>query len=260
MSAGVCGACHHTYDEKQSVECIGPCRARYHLSCAKIDASEREFFIVDGHSVYKCNSCVRRGNNDVCVTPITNRHKVEVSESSLLPTQDKQVENHLECLILDKLNALKDNGDSMLLQIKELLNGMERISADISLLRSDNVTLKGLLTEFLEQNEEHSCVEPGNTISMTECIQSSSKTENNCTDEFLENTLAAEDLCFKIALKRIRIQRSELSSPLSNSTEKIPKNEAYLSSGVSTSVLNPKLKALPDAKADEVNKFLKFYD
>jgi hypothetical protein len=259
MSAGVCGACNHIYDEKQSIECIGPCKACYHLSCAKIDASERELFIVDGQSVYKCHNCVRRGNNDVCVTPITNRYKVEVAEPSLLSTQDKQVENNLECMVVDKLNTLKENGDSMLLQMKELLNGMEQISADLRLLRSDNVMLKGLLTDFLEQ-KEHSCVKPGNTISVTQCIQSSSETGNNCTDEPLQNILAAEDLCFKISHKRIRMQRSELSSPMSKSAEKIPKNEAYLSSGVSTSVLNPKLKALPDAKADEVNKLLKSYD
>jgi hypothetical protein len=259
MSAGVCGACHHIYDEKQSIACMGPCRAHYHLSCAKIDATELEFFIVDGHSVYKCYNCVRRGNQDACVTPVTNHRKVEVAESSLFYTQD-QVENNVECLVEDKLNTLKENCDSILLQMKELLNGMERISADLSLLRSDNIRLKRLLTEFLEQTEEHSWVKPSNTISMAECNQSSSKAGNNCTDEPLPNTLAAQDLCFKIADKRIRMQRSELSSPISKSAEKIYKIDADLSSGVSARVQNPKLKALPDVKAVEVNKLLKSYD
>lgn len=260
MPAGVCGACHHIYDEKQSVECIGPCGAHYHLSCAKIDASEREFFIVDGYSLYKCHNCTRRRNNDMCVTPVASHHKVKAAESSLLPTQDKHVQNNLECLVIDKLNTLKENGDSMLLQMKELLNAIGRIYADLSLLRSDNVVLKSLLTEFLDQNGARSCVEPSNVISLTECIQSSSKTGNNYTDEPVQNTLAAEDLCFKIASKRFRLQRSEFSSPISKSAEKIPKIEAHFNSGVSASVLNPKLmKVLPDVKADEVNKLLKSY-
>lgn len=260
MPGGVCGVCHHIYDENQSVECIGPCGAHYHLSCAKIDANEREFFIVDGHSVYKCHNCTRRGNNDVCVTPVASHHKVKAAESSLLPTQDKHVENNLECSVIDRLNTLKENGDSMLLQMKELLNGMERISADLSLLRSDNVVLKSLLTEFLEQNEARSCVKPSSMISLTECIQSSSKTGSSYTDEPFQNTLAAEDLCLKISHKRIRLQRSEFSSPISKSAEKMPKIEAHFNSGVSASVLNTKLmKVLPDVKADEVNKLLKSY-
>lgn len=246
MPAGVCGACHHMCDEKQSVECIGPCAAYYHLSCAKIDTSEREFFIVDGVSVYKCHNCTRRGNNDVCVTPIASCQKVKATEISLLPGQNKCIENNFECLVVDKLNILKENGDSMLHHLKEIVNKMEKISADLNVLRTENEMVKCILTECLKQNEACSFMKPNNPLLLSKFIKSSSKSgTDNCTGD----PLAAEDINFKIVHKRIKTQRAELSSPISTSAQKI---EACFNSGVSTSAIKPKMKALPEVKADEV--------
>jgi hypothetical protein len=256
MPAGVCGACHRMCDEKQSVECIGPCAAHYHLSCAKIDTSEREFFIVDGVSVYKCHNCTRRGNNDVCVTPIASYQKVKATEFSLLLAQDKCDENNFECLVVDKLNILKENNDSVLRHLKEILNEIGRISVDLSVLRTENETLKCMLTDCLKQNEAHPSTEPYSAILLSKFIQSSSKSgTDNCTGEPSQSTLAAEDLHFKIIHKRIKIETAEFPSPISTSAEKIHKIEACFNSGVSASAVNPKMKALSEVKADEVKNY-----
>jgi hypothetical protein len=260
MPAGICGSCHLMCDEQQSVECIGPCAAHYHLSCVKVDTSEREFFIVDGVSVYKCHNCTRRGNNDMCVTPVASHRKVKAVESSLLPTQDKQTESNLECSLVDKLNVLKENYDSMLLLIKEILNETGQISTDLSVLRSENGALKCLVTEFLKENKSCSCMKSNSVISLTKCIQSSSKsgTDSYCADGPSQVTLAAEDLHLKIFHKKIRMQRSEFPSPISKSAEKTLTMEAHFKSGASASGLKPKMKALLDLKADEVNSMAEF--
>jgi hypothetical protein len=260
MPAGVCGSCHRMCDEQQSVKCIGPCAARYHLSCVKIDTSEREFFIIDGVSIYKCHNCTRRGNNDVCVTPIACLRKVKAAESSLLPTQDKHTENNVDCSLVDKVNVLKEKYDSMLLLIKEMLTEISQISTDLSLLRSENVALKYLVTEFLKENKPCSCMKSDSVISLTKCVQSSSKsaTDSYCADDPSQGTSAAEDLHFKIFHKKIRMQRSEFPSPISKSAEKTLMMEAHFKSGVSASGLKPKMKALLDIKADEVNSMAEF--
>jgi hypothetical protein len=196
----------------------------------------------------------------VCVTPIASRQKVKATEFIVLPDQDKCVENNFECFVADKLNILKENGDSVLHHLKEILNEMARISADLSVLRTENEALKCMLTECLKQNEAHSSVKPNNAISLQKFIQSSSKSgTDNHTGEPSQSTLAAEDLCFKIVRKRIRIQRAEFPSPISTSAEKIHKIEACFNSGVSASAVNPKMKALPEVKADEVKELLEFY-
>jgi len=260
MPAGVCGVCHRVYNEKHSIKCIGPCASHYHLSCVKIDPSENEFFIIDGVSIYKCYNCTRRGNDDMCVTPVTSHHKVRATESSLLPSQDKHVKNNFECLVIEKLNILKENDDSVLLHIKDILNEMRQISADLSVLRSENVALKCLLTECFKQNEVHSSMKPDNVISLMKGIQSSKSRINNCPGEPSQSTLASEDLCFTFVHKKVRMQRSEFSQPKSKSTEKILKIESFFNSGVSSSVLNPKMKALPEVKADEVKELLESYN
>ena len=260
MPAGVCGSCHRMCDEQQSIECIGPCAARYHLSCVKIDTNEREFFIVDGVSIYKCHNCTRRGNNDTCVTPISSHRTVKAAESSLLPTQDKHFENNLECSLVDKLNVLKENCDSMVILMKEVLNETGQISTDLSVLRSENVALKCLLTEFLKEKKPCSCMKSDSVVALTECIHSSSEsvTDSSCADGPSQCIVTAEDLYFKIVHKKNRMQRSEFPSSPSKSAEKILKMEADFNSGVSASVLKPKMKDLLDVKADEVNSVVEF--
>jgi hypothetical protein len=222
------------------------------LSCVKIDTSEREFFIVNGVSVYKCHNCTRRGNIDTCVTPVAMHWNVKAAESSLLSIEDKHVENNLECSVVDKLNALKENYDSTFYVIKEILNGIGQISTDVTALRSENAALKCLLTEFLKGNESCSCMKSDSVISVTKCIQSSSKSVTDSSygaDTSSQGSLAPED----IVHKKITMQRSEFSSSISKSAQKILKMEAHLKSGVSASVLKPKMKALLEIKADEVN-------
>lgn len=253
MSAGVCGACHRMCDEKQSVKCIGSCAAHYHLSCAKIDTTEREFFIVDGVSVYKCHNCTRRGNNDMCVTPIISQQKGKAAE-------DKCVKNNFECLVVKILNGLKENNVSVLHHLKEISNQIGKISADLRMLRTENEALKYMLPEYFKQNEACVSMKPNNANSLSKCIQSSSESgTDTCTGEPSQSTLAAEDISFKIVHKRIRNQRPEFPSPISTSAEEICKMEARSKSGVSTSAVNPKMKALPEIKADEVKELLEFY-
>lgn len=260
MSAGVCGSCHHMCDEQLSIQCMGPCAARYHLSCVNIGTVERDFFIVDGVSIYKCHNCSRRRNNDMCVTPISSPWNVKAAKSSFLPTQDKPIENNLECSLVDKLNVLKENCDSMVLLMKEILNEIGQISSDLSVLKSENVALKGLLTEFLEENKSCSSMKSDSAISLTKCIQFSSEsaTDSCCADGPSQGTVAVEDSCFKVVHKKIRMQRSEFPSPLSESAEKILKMEAHFNSGVSASDLKLKMKSLYDIKADEVNSVIEF--
>lgn len=260
MSAGVCGSCHRMCDEQLSIECVGPCAARYHLSCVNIGTVERDFFIVDGVSIFKCHNCSRRRNNDVCVTPVASHWNVKAAKSSLLPTQDKHVENNLECSLEDKLNVLKENCDSMVLLMKETLNEIGQISTDLRELRSENVALKCLLTEFLKENKSCSSMKSDSAISLPKSIQSSSEsaTDSCCADGPSQGTVAAEDSCFKIVHKKIRMQSSEFPSPLSKSAEKILKMEAHFNSGVSASDLKLKMKALLDIKANEVNIVVEF--
>ena len=260
MSAGVCGSCHRMCDEQLSIECMGPCAARYHLSCVNIGTVERDFFIVDGVSIYKCHTCSRRRNNDTCVTPVASPWNVKAAKSSLLPTQDKHIENNLECSLVDKLNVLKENCDSMVLLMKEILNEIGQISTDLSVLKSENETLKCLLTEFLKENKSCSSMKSDSAISLTKDVQSSSESaaDSCCADGPSQGIVAAEDTCFKIVHKEIRVQRSEFLSPLSKSAEKILKMEAHFNSGVSARDLKPKMKALLDIKADEVNSVVEF--
>jgi len=260
MSAGVCGSCHRMCDEQLSIECVGPCAARYHLSCVNIGTVERDFFIVDGVSIYKCHNCSRRRNNDVCVTPVASHWNVKAAKSSFVPTQDKPIENNLECALVDKLNVLKEKSDSMAVLMKEILNEIGQISTHLSVLKSENVALKCLLTEFLKENKSYSSMKSDSAISLTKCIQSSSEsaTDNCCADGPSQGTVAAEDSCFKIVRKKIWMQRSEFPSPLSKSAEKILKMEGHFNSGVSASDLKPKMKALLDLKADEVNSVVEF--
>ena len=259
MSAVVCGSCHRMCDEQLSVECVGPCAARYHLSCVNIGTVERDFFIVDGVSIYKCHNCSRRRNNDMCVTPVASRNG-KAAKSGFLLTQDKPTENNLECSLADKLNGLKENSDSMVLLMKEILNETGQISTELSVLKSENVALKCLLTEFLKENKSCSSVKSDSAISLTKCIQSSfeSATVSSCADGPSQGTVAAEDSCFKIVHKKIRMQRSEFPSPLSKSAEKILKMETHFNSGVSASDLKLKMKALLDIKANEVNSVVEF--
>lgn len=257
MSAGVCGSCYHMCDEQVSVECVGPCAARYHLSCVNIGIVERDFFIVDGVSIYKCHNCSRRRNNDMCVT--SNARNVKAAKSSFLPTQDKPTENNLECSLVDRLNVLKENCDSMFLLLKEILNETGQISNDLSVLKSENVALKCLLTEFLKENKSWSSMKSDSAIFLTKYIQSSSENAtDSCADGPSQGTVAAEDSCLKIVHKKIRMQRAEFLSPLSKSPEKILKMEAHFNSGVSASGLKPKMKALLDIKAYEVNSVVEF--
>jgi len=259
MSAGVCGSCYRMCDEQLSVECVGPCAARYHLSCVNIGTVERDFCIIDGVSIYKCHNCSRRRNYDMCVAPNSSHWNVKAAKSSFLPTQDKPTENNLECSLVDKLNVLKENFDSMFLLLKEILNETGQISTDLSVLKSENVALKCLLTEFLKENKSWSSMNSDSAISLTKYILSSSESAtDSCPDGPSQGTVAAEDSCFKIVHKKITMQRSEFPSPLSKSAEKILKMEAHFNSGVSASGLKPKMKALLDIKAYEVNSEVEF--
>lgn len=257
MPAVVCGSCHRMCDEQFSVKCMGPCAAHYHLTCVNIGTVERDFFIVDGVSVYKCHNCSRRRNDDTCVTPIASHRKVEAAESSLLPAQDKHVENNLEGSVVDKLNVLQENYVSMVLLMKEILNEVGQISTDLSVLKSENVALECVLTEFLKEKKSCSCMKSDSVISLTKCIQSSSHsaTDSCCADGPSQSYVTDEDLHY--THKEIRLQRSEFPSPLSKSTEKILKMQAHFNSGVSASGLKPKMKSLLGIKS-EVNSVVEF--
>jgi hypothetical protein len=177
MPAGACGFCHRMCDEQLSIECMGPCAARYHLGCVNIGTVERDFFIVDGVSIYKCHNCSRRRNSDVCVTPIASQWNVKAAKSSFLPTQDKHIENNLECSLVDKLNVLKENCDSMAVLMKEILNEIGQISTDLSVLKSENVALKCMLNEFLKENKSCSSVMSDSAVSLTKSAEKILKME-----------------------------------------------------------------------------------
>jgi hypothetical protein len=179
------------------------------------------------------------------VTPIVRRRKGKAAESSLLPPQDKHIENNLKCSLGDKLNVSQENCDSMVLLMKEILNETWQISTDLRVLKSENRALKCLLTEFLKENKSCSCMKSGSVISLTKCIQSSQSATDSCADGPSQGYVAAEDLHFKNVHKKNGLQRSEFPSPLSKSTEKIRK----MDSEVSASGLKPKMKALLDIKA-----------
>jgi hypothetical protein len=139
------------------------------------------------------------------------------------------------------------------------LNETGQISTDLNVLKSENVALKCLLTEFLKENNSCSSMKSDSAISLTKCVESQSESAtDSCAGGPSQGIVAAEDTCFKIIHKKIRIQRSEFPSPLSKSAEKILKMEAHFNSGVSASDLKPKMKALLDIKADEVNSLVKF--
>ncbi|KAJ4430377.1 hypothetical protein ANN_22593 [Periplaneta americana] len=175
MAAGVCGACRHTfYGEKQSIACIGPCAANYHLTCANIDPEDREFFIVDGFSTYKCRNCTRRGSDDVCVTPVPPHRKAKTKEASAASKQDESDEINFESLLIDKLNTLKENDESILMMIKSLSTDMKNIAAELNLLRNENAALRCLITESSEQkkSETLSFLKPDYAVALTESNQS----------------------------------------------------------------------------------------
>jgi hypothetical protein len=147
----------------------------------------------------------------------------------------------------------------MVLLMKQILNEIGQVSTDLSVLKSENVALKCLLTEFLKENKSCSSMKSDSAISLTKYIQSSSESAtDSCADGPAQGTVAAEDSCFKIVHTKIMMQRSEFPSPLSKSAEKILKTEAHFNSGVSASGLKAKMKALLDIKAYEVNSVVEF--
>ena len=122
MPPGKCAACEQLVSALDSLKCVGPCSRFYHLSCARIKASEVDFLIIDGRCRYKCYNCTRHDSDDAVIT-----------DADSLATNVEQ--------LLATVAALRDSADSILTYVKN-------VAAEIKLLRKEYSELKSYFQEL----------------------------------------------------------------------------------------------------------------
>ncbi|PSN50955.1 hypothetical protein C0J52_07633 [Blattella germanica] len=248
MPPDQCGLCQDSIKSaEESIDCIGPCEKHYHLTCAKIDVDEKEFFVIDGISRYKCHTCTRRDHDEVFVTPVPKHKPVKLEKTILPSTQVECSPLGLEQLV-EMFGSVKDNSDYPMVLLKEFVTELSHLSSEIKLLRKEHEELKSLI----EQRQDHSPLMPNQEVVETNPFQSF---ENGAGEPSLcsQSDVSGEDVIFKVIHKSIT-QRSENQSAESelngdSTSQKIFKFEARINSKF------PSFKPRNEMNSIPMNKF-----
>ncbi|KAJ9600399.1 hypothetical protein L9F63_009327, partial [Diploptera punctata] len=222
MLPNLCGICHQTINcLEESINCIGPCGKYYHLSCAKIEANDHDFLLVDGCCRYKCHSCTRRDDDEVCVTPLP-KYKL-LKDTSCPPEPESST--HFEDL---KFSVLKDNYENVIGMLKELNLHVEKMSSDMELLSKEYLELKNYV---LHQGN--------NVTGIMECLDAGDGEPSSHS----QNNSIVEEHGLKIVHRTVDVPNVMIFGDIAK--QKVMKIQACINSGLSSFRLKSELSELP---------------
>nr|CAD7201566.1 unnamed protein product [Timema douglasi] len=189
-----CAKCSRAFFGRQRfIWCSGPCKARFHLDCLKINDAEYELFMKSGVSTFKCDPCIKKAKasfGDATLTKSTSAPALPE-----WPQKPPQVKKSFEEL----LKAPSADREAVTIQLlNSLISMVYDLSTQVKDLSSDNVVLKAQISELLAFRTPVSLVSVGTQCSLSS--QSSKPIESSPSTSYISKSPNSPKLTFSQAL------------------------------------------------------------
>nr|CAD7457768.1 unnamed protein product [Timema tahoe] len=189
-----CAKCSRAFFGRQRfIWCSGPCKARFHLDCLKINDAEYEIFMKSGVSTFKCDPCIKKAKASFGDATLTK----SISAPALpeWPMKPLQVKKTFEELI----KAPSADREAVTIQLlNSLINMVYDLSTQVKDLSSDNAVLKSQISELLAFRTPVCLVSVGTQCSLSS--QSSIPSESSPSTSLLSKSPKSPKLTFSQAL------------------------------------------------------------
>nr|CAD7446311.1 unnamed protein product [Timema bartmani] len=189
-----CAKCSRAFFGRQRfIWCSGPCKARFHLDCLKINDAEYEIFMKSGVSTFKCDPCIKKAKASFGDATLTK----SISAPALpeWPMKPPQVKKTFEELI----KAPSADREAVTIQLlNSLINMVYDLSTQVKDLSSDNAVLKSQISELLAFRTPVCLVSVGTQCSLSS--QSSIPSESSPSTSLLSKSPKSPKLTFSQAL------------------------------------------------------------
>nr|CAD7587621.1 unnamed protein product [Timema genevievae] len=189
-----CAKCSRAFFGRQRfIWCSGPCKARFHLDCLKINDAEYEIFMKSGVSTFKCDPCIKKAKASFGDATLTK----SISAPALpeWPMKPPQVKKTFEELI----KAPSADREAVTIQLlNSLINMVYDLSTQVKDLSSDNAVLKSQISELIAFRSPVCLVSVGTQCSLSS--QSSIPSESSPSTSLLSKSPKSPKLTFSQAL------------------------------------------------------------